>query len=59
MDTVSAYCIEQTPDGYFLAYLTHNPGCYAYGETEEEAREELDNIALEQGADYSALGEWY
>ena len=47
MDTVSAYCIEQTPDGYFLAYLTHNPSCYAYGETEEEAREELDNIALE------------
>lgn len=59
MDTVNTYCIEQTPDGYFLAYLSQNPSCYAYGETEEEAREELDNMALEQGATICALSEWY
>lgn len=53
------YCIEQTEDGYFYAYLTQNPGCYAYGETEEEACEELYNMANEQGAEYCALKEWY
>lgn len=59
IETHNLYCIEQTEDGYFYAYLTQNPSCYAYGETEEEAYEELYNIANEQGAEYCALKEWY
>ena len=46
-------------DGYFYAYLAQNPSCYAYGETEEEAYEELYNIADEQNAEYCALRDWY
>lgn len=58
-ETHYPFCIEQTEDGYFYAYLTQNPSCYAYGETEEEAYEELYNIADEQNAEYCALRDWY
>lgn len=32
---------EPTEDGLFLAYFSHRATCYAYGETESEAREQL------------------
>ena len=32
---------EPTEDGLFLAYFSHRATCYAYGETENEAREQL------------------
>lgn len=32
---------EPTEDGLFLAYFANRATCYAYGETESEAREQL------------------
>lgn len=58
MEIFGNYCIEQTEEGCFFAYLPHDPGCYAYGETREEACEELSNITCEQGIDLHALTEW-
>lgn len=46
MDTQLSYRIEETMDG-FLAYQLQNPSCYAYGATEEEAREALYDLAHE------------
>ena len=56
MDTQAAYRIEETADG-FLAYQLQNPSCYAYGATEEEAREALYDLAHE-GKDLYAWEEW-
>lgn len=46
MDTQLSCRIEETLDG-FLAYQPQNPSCYAYGTTEEEAREALAELASE------------
>ena len=56
MDTQLSYRIEETLDG-FLAYQLQNPSCYAYGATEEEAREALSELARESPGLY-AYGEW-
>ncbi len=56
MDTQAAYRIEETADG-FLAYQLQNPSCYAYGATEEEAREALSELAYEN-RDLYAYEEW-
>ena len=51
MDTQATYRIEETADG-FLAYQLQNPSCYAYGATEEEAREALYDLAHESSELY-------
>ena len=52
MDTQLSYRIEETMDG-FLAYQLQNPSCYAYGATEEEAREALYALAHERSELYT------
>lgn len=34
-------CVEPTADGLFMAYFSRRVSCYALGETEGEARENL------------------
>ena len=41
------YVAECTPDGEFYAYLLDYHQCCAYGETEEEAVENLSEVADE------------
>ena len=41
------YVVECTPDGEFYAYLLDYHQCGAYGETEEEAVENLSEVADE------------
>lgn len=48
MDTLFSCLIEETPEG-FLACRPQNPSCYAYGATEEEAREALYEMSCEAG----------
>lgn len=55
MDTQLSYRIEETLDG-FLAYQLQNPSCYAYGATEEEAREALYDLTEER--ELYAYDEW-
>ena len=38
------YAIEETTDGGYYAYLIRNIMCSAYGETPDEACENLGNI---------------
>lgn len=39
--TTKNVTVEQTEDGMFLAYYVNDTACYAYGETEDEAAENL------------------
>lgn len=39
--TSGSVVIEPTEDGLFLAYFSKRMTCYAYGETEEEATDNL------------------
>ncbi len=39
------YIIEATTDGEFYAYLRNNSVCFAYGESADEACENLADIA--------------
>ncbi|WP_286031488.1 type II toxin-antitoxin system HicB family antitoxin [Phocaeicola coprophilus] len=41
------YVVECTPNGEFYAYLLDYHQCCAYGETEEEAVENLSEVADE------------
>lgn len=43
----SKYVVECTPDGQYYAYLSNHKQCFAYGETEEEALENLEDAAEE------------
>ena len=46
METVAdKYVVECTPDGEYYAYLCNHEQCFAYGETEEEALENLETAA--------------
>lgn len=48
METVAdKYVVECTPDGEYYAYLCNHEQCFAYGETEEEALENLETAAEE------------
>lgn len=40
-DHQNGVIVEPTEDGLFIAYFTHRMSCYAYGETEGEATENL------------------
>lgn len=41
------YVLECTPDGGFYAYLSDYDQCCAYGETEDDALENLQEVAEE------------
>lgn len=39
--TNNLYAVELTPHGEYFAYLSHHKQCFAYGETKEDAIENL------------------
>lgn len=56
METVSdKYVVECTPDGEYHAYLSNHEQCFAYGETEEEALENLKTAAEEFYNEFNSI----
>ena len=56
METVAdKYVVECTPDGEYYAYLCNHEQCFAYGETEEEALENLETAAEEFYNEFNSI----
>ncbi len=51
----SKYVVECTPDGAYYAYLSNHEQCFAYGETEEEALENLEDAAEEFYGEFNSI----